>query len=155
MTTKTITPGEVYQTHGIICLVTAVDDQATVLFDDGSTDKLPLHQLADAVPMGELTDHLTATLDALKAILHDQDPAPLYNDDTMQKAHRTGMLLGALSTCDDLYARLLQAGKGKNPSFADAVRIVEQYIAGVQHMGVRDGIAETTKPVEIPLDGGN
>lgn len=155
MTAKTITPGEVYQTHGIPVLVTAVDDQATVLFDDGSTDKLPLHQLMDALLLGAIPEYLTATLDAIKALLNDQDPAPLYNDDTMQKAHRTGMLLGALSTCDDLYARLLQAGKGKDPSFADAVRIVEQYIAGVQHMGVRDGIAEATKPVEIPIDGGN
>lgn len=155
MTTKTITPGEVYQTHGIPVLVTAVADQATVLFDDGSTDKLPLHQLMDALLLGAIPEHLTATLDAIKTLLNDQDPAPLYNDDTMQKAHRTGMLLGALSTCDDLYARLLQAGKGKDPSFADAVRIVEQYIAGVQHMGVRDGMAETPKPVEIPLNGGN
>lgn len=154
MTTKTITPGEVYQTHGIICLVTTVGNQATVLFDDGTATKLPLHQLMDAVPMGELTDHLTATLDALKALLNGQEPAPLYNDDTMQKAHRTGMMLGALSTCDDIYARLLQAEKGKDPSFADAVRIVEQYIGGVHHLGLRDGIAETPKPVEIPIDGG-
>lgn len=152
MNKQTMNPGDVYMINGLIGMVTFIDenDRARVIWDDGSVSELPLHQVYEGVPYGSAAEYLYALLGALKAIAADKTPEPLYDDAAMQKAHRTGMLLGGLSTCDDIYGRLLQAGKNPDATFQGAVRIVEQYISGVQHMGVRDNIAAEPKPTTIP-----
>lgn len=152
MTLHTTKPGDVYMVNGMLCMVTFIDQlaRASVIWDDGSTGTMQLHQLYEGVPYGSAAEYRDALLAALKAIAANKDPEPLYDDAAMQKAHRTGMLLGGLSTCDDIYGRLLQAGKDPAATFQGAVRIVEQYIAGVQHMGVRDNIAAEPKPTTIP-----
>ena len=152
MDIQTTKPGDCYMVNGMLCMVTFIDQdaRASVIWDDGSTGTLPLHQLYEGVPYGSAAEYRDALLAALKAIAANKDPEPLYDDAAMQNAHRTGMLLGGLSTCDDIYGRLLQAGKNPDATFQGAVRIVEQYIAGVQHMGVRDNIAAEPKPTTIP-----
>ena len=152
MDIQTIKPGDVYMINGLIGMVTFIDEnaRARIIWDDGSVSECPLHRICDAVPYGTAAEYLYALLGALKAIAANKDPEPLYDDAAMQNAHRTGMLLGGLSTCDDIYGRLLQAGKDPAATFQGAVRIVEQYIAGVQHMGVRDNIAAEPKPTAIP-----
>lgn len=157
MNKQTINPGDVYMVNGMLCMVThIVTKRVYVLWDDGSAGNLQLHQLYEGVPHGSAADYLQPLLNALKAIGSGQDADPLYNDDEMHRAHRTGMLLGAISTCDDIYAKLLQLGKGDaSPSFQDAMRAVEGYIKGVQHLGIKDGIAtETSENNVIKLNKG-
>ena len=157
MILRTINPGGVYMLNGSLCMVTHVDQtnkQAHVIFDDGSTGMRPLHQIHDGVPYGIREEYLLALLSALRAIAADCDPEPLYDDATMQKAHRTGMLLGALSTCDDILARLSQVAKTDGATAQDAMQAVEAYVAGVHHLGVRDGIATETDHAETPTNQG-
>ena len=155
MNERPIEPGDVYLVNGLVCIVTYMGKKASVMFDDGSVDQLPPHQLYEGVLIGMLPDYYKAFIAALKTVGKREEPDPLYNEDTMQKTHRTGMLLGALSACDDIYAKLLQMGKGKaSPSFQDAMRAVEGYIKGVHHMGVKDGIATEASDNEIKLNKG-
>ena len=155
MNERPIEPGNVYLVNGLLCVVTFVGEKASVMFDDGSVDKLPLHELYAGVYLEKLPHFLTPFLTAMKAILYGSEPEPLYTDEIVQRAHRTGMLLGSMSTCDDIYARLLQMGKGTaEPSFQDAMRAVERYINGVKHLAIKDGIAETASENVIPLNRG-
>lgn len=151
MKRKKARPGDVYMVNGLVCMVTFVGEQASVIFDDGSTGKMPLHHLYEGVPHGSAGDYLQPLLAALKAIGTDEDPVPLYTDAEMQKAHRVGMIVGAMSACDDIYARVLQLQKDKIDTPA-IVRTVEQYIAGIRHLAIKDGVAENPKPNIIPLN---
>lgn len=155
MNERPIEPGDVYLVNGLVCIVTYIGKKACVMFDDGSVDQLPPHQLYEGVLIGMLPDYYKAFLSALKTVGERNEPEPLYTDETVQRAHRTGMLLGAISTCDDIYSRLLQAAKNPDATFQGAVRIVEAYIAGVQHLGIKDGIAaEPSENNVIPLNKG-
>ena len=138
MDIQTTKPGDVYMVNGQICMVTFVDDRASVIWDDGSTGTLPLHQLYEGVPYGSAAEYMAVLRDALKAIATDKMPEPIYTEADAQTAYQRGMIVGANSAIEDIRDNLMKSGCEDHKAFI----AIDQYASTIHRIATKLGFKD-------------